>query len=62
MDDKDYLDIPPTIFPDNFYQWNGIDPHAKLPVKKLLMSKIRSLTAKDNEKDEVPLVESNHLP
>lgn len=56
MDDKDYLNIPPTTFPDDFYQWNGIDPRSKLPVKKLLMTKIRSLMYK------VPLVESNHLP
>jgi len=56
MDDKDYLDIPPTQFPDDFYQWSGVDPRTKMPVKKLLMPKIKSLI------DKVPLVESNHLP
>lgn len=56
MDDKDFMPIPPTRFPDNFYQWNGVDPRTKKPIRKLSLARVRSLSEK------VQLVESNHLP
>ncbi len=56
-DPTDYMDIPPTRFPDEFYKPGSIDPKTKLPTK-LDKAKLRRLVY-DPKK---PLEERNDLP
>lgn len=55
MDSSDYMDLPPTQFPDEFYQPGSIDPKTKLP-NKLIKEKLQKLAYKH------PLQERNDLP
>lgn len=54
-DPKDYEDLPPTQFPDDFYAPGSFDPNATSPIKPL-KTKLQSLVYKKN------LVERNELP
>lgn len=54
-DPKDYADLPPTQFPDEFYLPGSIDPETKLP-NRLLTAKLQRLVYKKH------LDERNDLP
>ncbi len=55
MDEKDYMNIPPTQFPNEFYAPGHLDPETKLPTR-LSQSKVKRLAKK------IPLSLRNDLP
>lgn len=56
MDAKDYKDLPPTRFPDEFYPPGSLDSKTGFRTTRPLMKELRRLNYR------LPLVENNDLP